>query len=838
MSLISSLPNLPVRSSFAPLAQALRDTARAVLVAPPGAGKTTLIPLALLEENWLAGKRILLLEPRRLAARAVAARMAGLLGEPVGETVGYRVRLESRVGPRTRIEVVTEGVLTRRLQDDPSLDDVGLLIFDEFHERSLQADLGLALALEAREALRPDLRLLVMSATLDAAGVSRLLDGAPVIESAGRAYPVEVRYWPPRAGQREDEALRAAVRRVLIEETGSVLVFLPGEGEIRRLAEALETAGLPADVDLHPLYGRLGLAEQDAAIRPAPAGRRKLVLSTAIAQTSLTIEGVRVVVDAGLSRQAHFDPASGMSRLVTRRVSRAASVQRAGRAGRLEPGVCVRLWSESEQERLAAADTPEILQADLAPLVLELAEWGASEVGTLRWMDPPPPAALGQARALLQALGALDADGRLSVTGRHMARLPLHPRLARLLVHAREAQEGETAAWAGLAVELAGLLSERDPWNLPSSDIALRLDALARGEGGARALGHLREVIRHLAQAAGIDLSRPRPRGIDRRVLGPLLALAYPDRIAQRREGSEPRFRLSGGRGAVLPREDALASCDWLVVAQLDGEAREARIRLAAELDIESLVQALPELCRETTCVHWDARELAVKAVRRRLLGELVIEERALAAPPAEAVCAALIEGLRQAGPTCLPWTDTLRRWQARLAFVRARQPDAGWPALDDESLMAGLEDWFPPWSAGLSRLAHLARLDLSSALRERLDWAQRQALERLAPEYVEVPSGSRLRLDYGPEGVSLSVRLQEMFGQSDTPRVLDGREPVTLHLLSPARRPVQVTRDLAGFWRGSYAEVKKELKGRYPKHDWPDDPLHAAPSRGAKRKA
>lgn len=818
--------SLPIDTILPRLLHALQSGNAAVLQAPPGAGKTTRVPLALLTEPWLQDRRIVMLEPRRLAARAAARFMSTQLGEPVGQTVGYRMRLDSKVSAATRIEVVTEGVLTRLLQDDPALERYGCVIFDEFHERSLQADLGLALALEVQQALRPDLRLLVMSATLDAGPVAGLLGGAPLISSEGRSYPVEVRYRP--AGRLPPEQhLVEVILQVLREESGSVLVFLPGGGEIRRLARML-TSRLPADTFLAPLYGELAQGAQDAAIAPAPPGQRKIVLATAIAETSLTIEGVRVVVDAGLSRRAAFDPVSGLTRLVTVKVSQAAAEQRRGRAGRLEPGVCYRLWAQAEQPRLAAFTPPEILEADLADLVLELAQWGALTPTALTWLDPPPAPAWEQAKALLQQLQALTADGRISEHGRALRTLPLHPRLAHMLIRGRE------LGWSRLAAELAALLSERDVLSSGrEASVEARL-AIIRGTaaGGDRnRLQPVRASIQALQRYRG-----PTELPEDDAAAGILLGHAYPERIARRRSADAPRYLLANGRGAYLEPNDPLRAAQFLVAAELDGDPRDARIFLAAALSRDAIERYFADAISQHEHIVWDADAAAVLARRQRRYGALVLEDAPLTAPDPAAVTTALLEGIRSQGLQVLPWTEPLRQWQARVMLLHRLDPQA-WPALSDQALLATLEDWFAPFVQGISRLSQLRNVPLKQALEALLTYQQQRQLEAEAPTHLAVPSGSRVAIDYlAGETPVLPVKLQEMFGQQDTPRIAGGRLALTLHLLSPARRPVQVTQDLAGFWRTGYAEVRKELRGRYPKHPWPEDPLTAPPMRGVKR--
>ena len=811
------MDSLPVDEALPRLKEALEGRNAAVLVAPPGAGKTTRVPLALLDAPWLKGRKIVMQEPRRLAARAAARRMAATLGEQVGETVGYRVRFDSKVGPRTRIEVVTDGLFLRMLQDDPSLDGVGCVIFDELHERGLETDLSFALVREAQTALREDLRVIAMSATLDPGPVSQRLGGAPVIESAGRMFPVDTRYLDREPAGRIEDAVASAVRRALGEESGSALVFLPGVGEIRRVEERLQ--GLGREVDLAPLYGDLSPAEQDRAIAPSPAGRRKVVLATSIAETSLTIEGVRIVIDGGLMRMPRFSPRSGMTRLETVRVSQASADQRRGRAGRLEPGVCYRLWTEEAQRGLLPFTPPEILDADLAPLALELALWGASDT-TLPWLTPPPAAALATARALLVDLGALDVSGAITPHGRAMARLGQHPRLAHLVLKGRERGQAKVAAL------LAAILSERDFLRLPKGerdvDLRHRVDIALSG----RRDGALRLIQESARRLMPRDAGNETP---DISTTGALLALAYPDRIGRRRPGTS-RYLLSGGRGAVLPEGDAMANEEFLVVADLDGSAQDSRIFLAAPITMGEIEELYADRIASDEAVKWSERDGAVLARRQRRLGALVLEDKPLARPDAEKLKAAMLDGVRQLGLPALPWTDDLAKWRERVAFLR--RLDETWPDLSDEALLASLASWLAPFLDGLSRRDHLARIDLAAALKALVPWDKQREIDRLAPTHIAVPSGSRVPVDYAnPAEPTLSVRLQEMFGLLDTPRVGGGKVPVTLHLLSPARRPVQVTRDLASFWANGYRAVKAELKGRYPRHYWPDDPLVAEPT-------
>ncbi|HLZ65207.1 MAG TPA: ATP-dependent helicase HrpB [Aliidongia sp.] len=815
-------PNLPIRAALPALLAALTRHPNAVLQAPPGAGKTTGVPLALLNESWLDGGKIVMLEPRRLAARAAARRMAALLGEPVGETVGYRVRLETRVSRRTRIEVVTDGVFTRLIQDDPGLDGIGAVLFDEFHERRLETDLGLALTLDAQAGLRPELRLVAMSATLDAGPVAALMGDAPVVTSEGRAFPVEIRHLPAPAPGRLAEAVADAVDQALAEP-GGLLVFLPGGGEIRRVQRLLESRRLPPGTDLLPLYGDLDPTAQDRALTPAPSGRRKIVLATSIAETSLTIDGVRQVIDAGLARGARYDPRTGMVRLETSRVSQAAATQRAGRAGRTEPGIAWRLWPEAQHRALAPRPEPEIAQSDLAPLVLELAQWGLADAGALRLLDPPNPAAFATARRLLEDLGAFDESGRLTAHGRRMAELGLTPRLAHMVLTAADQGTGV------LAAAIAAALGERDIAGR-DADLRARLELIERPAGNDAAR-RAREIARRLARQIDLPWGPVDPAGA-----GAVLALAYPDRIAKRR-AETGRFRLSGGQGAFLPEQDPLAGADFLAVADLDGQAPDARIWLAAPLSQAELELALSERIRIDDEVVFEPATRSVQARRRRRLGALVLGDAPLPKPRPEAVTAALVDGIRQAGLAVLPWTEAAATFRRRVAFLARLDGDgSAWPALDDTALIDGLADWLGPALDGKRSLGDLANLDLLALLRDRLDWNQLQALDRLAPTHVTVPSGSRIAIDYGEdEAPVLAVKLQEMFGLAETPTVAGGRVRLKLHLLSPARRPIQVTSDLGGFWAGSYKAVRADLRGRYPRHPWPDNPLEAPPTARAK---
>jgi len=835
--------SLPIDAVLPALRQALENRDEAVLEAPPGAGKTTRVPLALLSESWLAGQTILMLEPRRLAARAAAERLASELGEKVGETVGYRIRLDSKVGPKTRIEVVTEGILTRRLQADPALEGVGLLIFDEYHERSLDADLALALSLNGRELLRDDpLKILLMSATLEGERLSRLLDDAPVVSSEGRMHPVDIRWGRPfQPGEFIEPRVVDSVLQALADQTGSLLVFLPGQAEIRRVHQSLQEAlGERPDILLCPLHGELDLNAQRAAIDPAPKGLRKVVLATNIAETSLTIDGVRVVIDAGLARVPRFDPGSGMTRLDTQRISRASATQRAGRAGRLEPGVCYRLWSESQHDQLAAHGSAEILQADLAGLALQLGRWGVTP-DQLRWLDQPPAAAFSQAQDLLARLGAFKPGSRhnLSEHGQAMAELPAHPRIAHLLLR------GQDLGLAAMACDVAALLGERDIQRGGGADLHSRL-ALLSGESKANRGGHggvqrarqlarqYRGLLRGKAGAAVADPDHPR-------WLGALLALAYPDRVAQQRREGGAEYRLANGRAALFAEVDALMKCPWLVVADLGSRQgqREERIYLAAQFDPALLDDVLAEQVERLDILDWDEREQMLRAERQTKVGELVLSREPLPGLDDQARAKALLGLVRRKGLNLLTWTPELRQWQARVTLLRQLDLEKGghseWPDLGDEALLASLEDWLQPYLGKVSRLSHFAALDLPSILRNLLPWPLPQRLDEWAPTHLAVPSGSNIRLDYSEAPPILAVRLQELFGLADTPRIAQGRQQVKLHLLSPARRPVQVTQDLANFWRTTYAAVKKDLKGRYPKHYWPEDPLVAEATARAK---
>lgn len=826
------VPMLPIDTLLPELRATLEAHTTVLLQAPPGAGKTTRVPLALLDCGWRDDRRILMLEPRRIAARAAARFMAGQLGEKPGETVGYRTRLDTKVSARTRIEVVTEGILTRLIQQDPALEDYAAILFDEFHERSLQADLGLALVRESQQALRDDLRVVVMSATLDTAPLAELLDNAPVLTSEGRAFPVDVHYrpLPPASGRppRIVDHVAAIIREALNEEMGSILTFLPGAGEIRQV-ERLMRPQLPPGTHLTPLYGNLKGEEQDRAIQPAPEGERKIVLATAIAETSLTIEGVRVVIDAGQARRAVFDPNSGMTRLITGRVSQAAAEQRKGRAGRIEPGVCYRLWSESEQQGLPAFTPPEILEADLAPLALELAQWGARDPGDLEWLDPPPAAHWAQAVDLLQWLDLLDHDGAITDHGRRARDLGIHPRLAHMVLKGRELGYPQTAA------RLAALLGDRDLLGPGAgADLTHRLQVLT---GEYRAPNLDRARLDALKRAADRLLPEKGARDVDNSMpAGRLLALAYPDRIALRRSGDANRYQLSNGRGARLNDDDALGRDDWLVAADLDGQAREARIFLAAATDRATLETDLATHIETADEARWDDARGTVVARWVKRLGALVLEQKPLPDPSPEQIQLGLLTAVREKGLDSLPWTEPARQWRARVQHMKAMEPDA-WPDTADTALLDTLDQWLAPFLAGVRNWKGLQQINLIDALQSQLDYTQQQALKRDLPTTLEIPTGQQIRLDYTAEnGPVLAAKLQALFGWTDTPKLANGRLPVVIHLLSPAQRPLAVTADLANFWREVYPQVRKEQRGRYPKHPWPEDPLTAEAKMGTKK--
>lgn len=821
---------LPIDAVLGRLAASLRERPNAVLVAPPGAGKTTRVPLALLDEPWTKGGKLIVLEPRRLAARGAANRMAQTLGERVGETVGLRVRLGSKIGPKTRVEVVTEGVFARMILDDPALDGVAAVLFDEFHERSLDADFGLALALDAQSGLREELRLLVMSATLDGARVARLIGEAPVIESQGRAFPVETRYLGREPLKRIEDQVTDAVLLALNEQTGSLLVFLPGQGEIRRVEERLREKIRDPAVEIAPLYGALDQQEQDRAVLPAPKGKRKVVLATAIAETSLTIEGVRVVIDSGLARVPLYEPDIGVTRLVTQRASRAAADQRRGRAGRTEPGICYRLWEEAGNGALEAFARPEILSADLSPLLLDCAAWGETDPSSLAFLDPPPLPALKEARALLNDLDALDADGRITASGKALQALPLPPRLAHMVTGAASFGRAEPAAL------LAALLVERGLGG-EAIDLAERLERFSRERNGRA--GEMRRLAEGWARQAAAKVARRQERALS---TGFLLALAFPDRVAKARQPGSGQYLLANGRGAALEPGQRLAREPFLVVGEMTGAAQQARILSAAAIDEADIGElAASGLIRialsEQNETVFDRQAKALRARAARRFGALVLAERPLPVEPTAENAAVLGKGIAALGIDALPWSRAQAQLRERIAFLRAAEgPQAGWPDLSEEGLARSVEDWLAPHLIGRTSLAAITPGDLDAALAALLPWELKRRLDTEAPTHFAAPTGSQLAVDYGAEaGPTISVRVQELFGLAQHPALAGGRVPLVLELLSPAHRPIQVTRDLPGFWRGSWAAVKAEMKGRYPRHPWPDDPAAAAPTTRAK---
>ncbi|MBY6189464.1 ATP-dependent helicase HrpB [Microbulbifer agarilyticus] len=844
------MSELPIHEVLPQLRDRLNQANNVVLQAPPGAGKTTAVPLALLDSPWLEGRRIIMLEPRRLAARSAAARMAELLGEPVGKTVGYQIRAERKYGRDTRILVVTEGILTRLLQSDPELTGTALVIFDEFHERNLQGDLALALCLQSQEVLREDLKLLVMSATLDTEAVAGLLDKAPVITSEGRAFPVDIEYLPHQQVPENIRQLPTTVARrvneLLAQQDGSVLVFLPGVGEIRQVESSLrESLGNQPDVVIAPLYGDLKKEQQDAAIAPCPDGERKVVLATNVAETSLTIEGIRVVVDAGLMRESRFDPNTGMNRLVTTQISQASATQRTGRAGRLSEGYCLRLWSESTQRGMAKKNSPEILLSDLAPVMLELAQWGVSEPSELRWLDLPPPGPTAQAQELLIELGALDTQLRITPHGQQILQLGTHPRLAHMMLRSVELGLQESATL------LAALLSERDIFRGDQRwdrDIHKRMEVLLGRTKNSRADFASIQRIRQQAKTWRSQLTTSDTTSAviadARDATGVLLGLAYPDRIAKNRHDRERRFLLSNGRGAHFSHDDDLTQEAFLVVADLDGQGRDARIQLAARIDRELLHEYFSGLIEQREAVRWDTSAGRAIASNQTLLGKLILEEKPAQDIFPELISRALLDAIRQGGLRLLPWTKESENLLERVRFLyREREQYAdlldglALPEWSETTLLESLESWLLPHLNGFSKLDQLKQLDLKSILLAQLEWSTQQQLDALAPSHIQVPSGSRIAIDYGETPPVLPVRLQEMFGLGQTPTIINGRYPLMIHLLSPARRPVQVTRDLASFWKNTYQEVKKELRIKYQKHFWPDDPTTAQATSKTKKR-
>ena len=837
--------NLPILHVLPALKQVLCQ-GHAVLNAPPGSGKTTGVPPALLNEAWLAGRKILVLEPRRLAARSAASRMSFMLNQKIGQTIGYHIRFDRQISEKTKIEVLTEGILTRRIQSDPDLLDVGLIIFDEFHERSIHADLALALCLDLCE-LRDDLKILIMSATMDSALVAKLLRDAPVIVGEGLSYPVEVDYLKQAATGTIADATVRVVRQVAREREGDILVFLPGAGEIKNAMRQLEKH-LP-DTSVQPLFGDLPQKQQDKAIAPPLDSQRRIILSTPIAETSLTIEGIVNVVDSGLVKRPHFDAASGLSHLYTERISKASARQRAGRAGRLGPGYCLRMWTKNQQHSLMPFQTSEILSADLTSLALELALWGAENPAELRWLDPPPAGAFKQAKELLTIIKALTPDGRISNIGRQLASLPIHPRLGYMMLMAANTNE------IYLACSLAAILSERDIIKTTSGlrnadlDERLRLLQLWRrhGDKSIKSEGGDQAVCRRLERQSEQWLRLLNRQKITIKKIGPnefytpedegrLLAYAYPDRIARRRPGQREIYKLSNGRAALLPPGDPIATNEFLVAAHLDAGQRQGRIFLAAPLDLSDLKQNQPRLFHQEKKVYWDETEARVVTVQQERLGELIISQHPWQQAPKTEIMQAFMQGIQKTGLNCLPWDKEARELQTRVCFIRAIQPE-DWPDLDDAVLLDDLS-WLEPYIGDCSRLDQLKKINLQAIFSGILGWEKMRRLDKEVPLKIQVPSGSWVHLRYGGNKAPiLAVRLQEMFGFTDTPTVCRGKVPVVLHLLSPAQRPIQITSDLAGFWQRSYPEVKKELKGRYPKHFWPDDPLTAKATNRTKPK-
>ncbi|MBR0836016.1 ATP-dependent helicase HrpB [Bradyrhizobium manausense] len=812
---------LPIDAVLDDLARTLEANNTAVLVAPPGAGKTTRVPLALLDAPWAKGKKIIVLEPRRIAARASADRMAKSLGERAGETVGYRVRFGSKISRATRIEVVTEGIFTRQILDDPELSGVAAILFDEFHERSLDADMGLALARDAQLGLREDLRILVMSATLDGARVAKLLGEAPVIESEGRAFPVETRYLGRKADAPIERQMADAIASALRADSGSVLAFLPGAAEIRRTQNFLAERVQDASIEIVPLFGALDAAMQDRAIAPAPKGTRKVVLATSIAETSLTIEGVRIVVDSGLARVPRYEPDIGLTRLETVRVSRAAADQRRGRAGRTEPGVCYRLWDEPQTASLAPYTQPEILSADLSSLVLDLAQWGVADPAALSFLDPPPQPAWKEAKSLLSELNALDGDGRITAEGKSLRALALPPRLARMIVDSHRAGSGEEAA------EIAAILTERGLGG-DSADLEHRRDQFRRDRSPRAASA--RDLARRWASQVAASEKAGQQEDLS---TGLMLAYAFPDRVARNRGNGS--FVLANGRGAAVEQTSSLARAPYIAIGEMTGTAASGRILLAAQITEDEIELHFAEHIETLDEISFDRGAMALRARRKRVLHAITLSEATLAVSPSEDTARIFADGLIAAGLDRLPWSKAAKQWRDRVMFLRKAEGDS-WPDLSDDGLIARRDDWLVPALYDKIALKDISPGDLSDALMALLPWEMRARLDREAPTHFEAPTGSVLAIDYEAEqGPTIAVRLQELFGLNTHPSVAAGKVPLVLELLSPAQRPVQVTRDLPGFWRGSYASVRSDLRGRYPRHPWPDDPASALPTRRAK---
>jgi ATP-dependent helicase HrpB len=814
---------LPIDAVLDVLRTTLAGRASAVLVAPPGAGKTTRVPLALMDEDWLQGRKILVLEPRRIAARAAAERMAHSLSETVGERIGLRARMVSKSGPRTRVEVVTEGVFTRMILDDPELSGIGAVLFDEFHERSLDADLGLALAFDCQGSVRPDLRILPMSATLDGARVAQILGEAPVISSDGRAFPVETRYFGRDANARIEDQVAQAVMQALRAEPGSILAFLPGQGEIRRVEQQLKERISDPHILLAPLYGALDMKTQDLALEPAPEGKRKVVLATSIAETSITIAGVRVVIDSGLARVPRFEPDVGVTRLETVRVSRAGADQRRGRAGRTEPGVCYRLWDEPQTRSLPAFAEPEIRSADLAGLLLDCAEWGTADPRSLSWLDPPSAAAIDAARDELTQLEALDPDGHITAMGRRLRSLPLPPRLARMVMSAAEAGQAEEAA------EIAAVIVERGLGGT-DVDLAHRLEAFRRDR--SRRAHDMRRLAAGWARMA--RTGRAAREAHEEMSIAQLLALAFPERIGKAR-GASGQFLLANGRGANLEATQSLARSPYLVAAELSGSAASTRILLAASADEADVLAAAGQRIHESDEVEFDRGAAALRSRRVRRLDGIILASEPRAVVADDQTARLLADGIAVLGLSRLPWSKAQMQLRDRVGFLRAAG-ESEWPDLTDQGLVKTVAEWLAPYLAGKTKLSEIAADDLGRALEALLPWNLKRRLEEEAPTHFEAPTGNRHAIDYEAAGApAVHIRVQELFGLTRHPSIANGKLPLTLHLLSPAHRPIQITRDLPGFWKGSWAAVKAEMKGRYPRHQWPDDPASAAPTARAK---
>jgi len=829
---------LPIHAELGELQEQLTDHKNVVLIAPPGAGKTTVVPLALLHQPWLNNNKIIMLEPRRLAAKNAAIWMAQQLGESAGQTVGYRMRQDNRISKQTRIEVVTEAVLTRIIQNDPELSEYGCVIFDEFHERHIQADLGLALCLDIQSNLRDDLRLLVMSATLEGEKVSSLLDDAPVIRSEGKSFPVDIHYINLTNNQRIEQGIVQTILTAINEHNGSILVFLPGMREISQVESLLSQVNIDDHISIHPLYGVLSQEDQEKAISPSAENKRKIVLATAIAESSLTIEGITVVIDAGLMRVPRYNPASEMTRLETLPVSKASADQRAGRAGRLAPGTCYRLWSEDKHKSLIAQSPPEITQTDLVPLILELALWGVSAPSDLQWLDLPPAASVSVAQKILVELGALDRSDRITNHGKNILKSGIHPRLGHMILKAKEIEA------EALACNIAAILTEKDLFKRGlnqknSCDLNTRLEILSNRGHNHNVDHSALKRIKNSAELLCKQLNCKKETSTDIQLSGVLLALAYPDRVAKKRSNQHGRYLMANGKAALLFEHDRLTASNYIVVANLDGHNRDARVFLAAEITEEQLRSHCSELIRNETTVNWKNKDSSVIAVEQEKLGALILKENAISSPDPDLIANAMISGISDKGLSQLPWNKTSSSIRERIQFVREYFPDNGWPDLSDSALLATMDEWLKPFIVGKTKLSQIQEKDLSDALFTILDWNKSQELNQLAPTHFKIPSGSNIAIDYSnKESPVLSARIQQLFGLTNTPAIANNKVPLLIHLLSPARRPIQVTKDLVNFWNNTYEEVKKDLKGKYPKHYWPDDPLQAeATNRARPRK-